>query len=359
MTKRRERIEMGKTMHEINNDAVYQNSPETRQKVTDLFSRQEIALLTKRSDLMGAWAIVMTWGGVALIFTLMAWVSQQSIWLAVPGIVVGMLFLAGRQLSLSIIVHDASHGTLFKTKWLNQYLTDWLCARPLWNDLSKYRDYHFIHHTRTGTDDDPDLILRNGYPTTPQSLTRKFARDLSGLVGIKYLVGRVLMDAGILNWTVTGEVTWLPQNERRWYQPIISVVTESTPMLITNILLFGALYLAGYAWLYLCWVVAHLTFFMAFMRIRSMAEHAACTRNLNMFENTRTVKAGWLARALVAPIGVNYHMEHHIVASCPWFRLSTAHKMLQERGAVPVPPTYWQVLKIMGSGAQRPSVNPA
>lgn len=345
--------------NEINSDAVFQTSPVTRQKITDVLSRDDIRLLTKRSDLMGGWAIAMTWAGVALIFTFMAWAGEQPVWFAVPGIIVGMLFLAGRQLSLSIIVHDAAHGTLFKTKWLNNHLTDWLCARPLWNDLAKYRSYHFVHHTRTGTDDDPDLILRNGYPTTPQSLARKFARDLSGFVGFKYLIGRVLMDAGVLRWTVTGEVKWLPQNKRRWYHVVSSVVRESAPMLITNLLLLATLHLAGYAWLYLCWVGAHLTFFMALMRIRSMAEHAACARNLNMFENTRTVKAGWLARSLVAPIGVNYHMEHHIVASCPWFRLSTAHQMLRERGAVPAAPTYWQMLKIMGSGSKRPSVDPA
>ncbi len=170
----------------IDSEAVFAQSAATKQRVTDVLSREEIRALTQRSDVMGAWAVLMTWGGVALIFTLMAWVSQFAWWIAAPCIVLGMVFLAGRQLSLSILVHDAAHGTLFKTKWLNSVLTDWLCAKPLWNNLAKYRAYHFIHHTRTGTADDPDLILRDGYPTTPRSLTRKFARDLSGLIGIKF-----------------------------------------------------------------------------------------------------------------------------------------------------------------------------
>lgn len=338
----------GKTNH-ISNQAVFRQSPETRQKVTAVFSRDEIRALTQRSDLMGAWAILFAWGGVAAIFTVMAYAASGPLWLSVPVTLVGMLFLAGRQLALSIIVHDASHGTLFKTRWMNAVLTDWLCARPLWNDLAKYRDYHFVHHTRTGTEEDPDLILRNGYPTTPSSLRRKFLRDLSGLVGIRYLIGRVLMDAGLLKWTVTGEVVWLPREEKRWYHYLVHFVREATPMLLTNAILIATLAFVGQLWLYACWVVAHITFFMLLMRIRSMAEHAACARNLNMFENTRTVKAGWLARALVAPIGVNYHMEHHILASCPWFRLARAHRMLRERNVVPKPPGYWQMLKIMAS----------
>lgn len=340
----------------IESDAVYRHSAVTRQKVTDLFSRDELHELTRRSDVMGGWAILMTWGGVALIFSVMAWASHGPLWLSVPVILIGMVLLAGRQLSLSIIVHDASHGTLFKTPWLNTTLTDWLCARPLWNDLGKYRAYHFIHHTRTGSEDDPDLILRDGYPTTRRSLLRKFRRDLSGIVGIKYLIGRVLMDAGVLQWTVTGEVIWLPREGRRWYQLVGQFFREAAPMLITNGLLVAILWAVGYLWLYGCWVAAHLTVFMLLMRIRSMAEHAACARNLDMFENTRTVRAGWLARATVAPIGVNYHMEHHIVASCPWFRLARAHALLQQRHAVPEPPSYWQVLKIMSS---QPAAGPA
>ena len=331
----------------IDSDAVFAQSATTKQRVTDVLSREEIRALTQRSDLMGAWAVLMTWGGVALIFSLMAWVSQFAWWIAAPGIVLGMVFLAGRQLSLSILVHDAAHGTLFKTKWLNSVLTDWLCAKPLWNNLAKYRAYHFIHHTRTGTADDPDLILRDGYPTTPRSLARKFARDLSGLIGIKFLIGRVLMDLGLMQWTVTGEVKWLPRQS--WWHHLTHFVREFTPMLITNIVLYLLLSAAGHAWLYLCWVAAHLSFFMVLMRIRSMAEHAACARNINMFENTRSVRAGWLARPLVAPIGVNYHMEHHILASCPWFKLAEAHQLLKQRQVIPEPPSYWQVIRMMGS----------
>jgi fatty acid desaturase len=336
------------TIDQISSEAVYEQSAATRQRVTDVLSREEIRALTQRSDLMGAWAILMSWAGVAVIFALMAWVSQFAWWIALPGIVLGMMFLGGRQLSLSILVHDAAHGTLFKTKWLNTHLTDWLCARPMWNHLAKYRAYHFIHHTRTGTDDDPDLILRDGYPTTPRSLIRKFARDLSGVIGIKFIIGRVLMDLGLMEWTVTGEVKWLPKQS--WWYHFKHFVHEFTPMLIANIALYMMLSAAGYAWLYWCWVAAHLTFFMALMRIRSMAEHAACARNINMFENTRTVRAGWLARSLVAPIGVNYHMEHHILASCPWFNLSKAHELLKARQVIPEPPSYWQVMQIMSSG---------
>ncbi len=115
--------------------------------------------------------------------------------------------LAGRQLALAILMHDASHNSLFKTKWMNDYLVDWLCARPIWNDVHKYRAHHTRHHAKTSTPEDPDLTLVAGFPTTKTSLTRKFLRDLVGITGFKFTVGRILMDAEVLKWTVANDLT--------------------------------------------------------------------------------------------------------------------------------------------------------
>jgi fatty acid desaturase len=56
-----------------------------------------------------------------------------------------------------------------------------------------------------------------------------------------------------------------------------------------------------------------------------------------------------VARAFVAPFRVNYHLEHHAMASVPWFRLKQMHRMLREREAVPQPPGYLQVMALMAS----------
>ncbi|MEY4516198.1 MAG: hypothetical protein RL180_544, partial [Pseudomonadota bacterium] len=65
----------------------------------------------------------------------------------------------------------------------------------------------------------------------------------------------------------------------------------------------------------------------------------------------RTTQAGWMARALVAPIRVNYHIEHHLMAATPYFKLPQLHQRLREGEHVPKPPTYWQVFQIMASQA--------
>lgn len=333
----------------MNNDAVYEHSPVTRRKVTDLFTRDEIRMLTARSDARGLWAVASTWMVIMLGLALAAWASTQPLWLAVPAFIIALCIIAGRQLCLAILMHDASHGTLFRTKWLNDTFADWACARPIWNDLKKYRVHHFVHHTKTGQPEDTDLSLVAPFPTPRASLARKFLRDLSGITGLKFFIGRLLMDAGLVKWTVANDVVRLPQEGRTRAGIVTTFLRNATPTLVVNAMLFAVLWLSGYAWLFALWVLAYMTPFALFVRIRSMAEHACTEKSTDMFRNTRSTRAGWLARATVAPIHVNYHIEHHVMASVPYFRLPLMHRMLRERGAIPEAPGYLDVLRIVST----------
>jgi fatty acid desaturase len=322
---------------------------ETRRKVTDLFTREEIRMLTERSDAMGFWAVGSTWAVIAAAFALLAWATTQPLAIAVPAFVVGLCVIAGRQLCLAILMHDASHGTLFKTKWLNDVFADWTCARPIWNHLQKYKAHHFVHHTKTGTADDTDISLVAPFPCSRSSLARKLLRDLAGITGFKFFIGRFLMDAGYVKWTVANDVVWLPKEGVGVLDRVAMFVRNVTPTLIVNGLLFVALWAVGHPWLFAAWVVAYMTPFALFVRIRSMAEHACTEKTADMFRNTRSTRAGWLARATVAPIHVNYHIEHHVMASVPYFRLPQMHRLLRERNAVPEAPGYLEVLRIVSS----------
>lgn len=323
---------------------------DSRTQVSSLFSREEIKQLTQTSDLKGAQAVGFTWLVIALTFAVVAglWPYLNAVGKIIVCIL-ALIILAGRQLALGILTHDAAHRSLFKTPWLNDVLVDWLCARPVWNNLQHYRPYHLLHHAKTSTFVDPDLCLVAGLPTTQRSLLRKFGRDICGVTGLKFIAGRLLMDLGFIQWTVTNNIQWLPQHGRRWWSFPLALTTNAGPAMITNAVLFCILWLTGHPMLYGLWVLAYITPFPLFIRIRSMAEHAATETSTDVLRNTRTTQAGFVARALVAPIHVNYHIEHHLMASVPYFRLPRMHQLLKERGHVKQPPSYYEVFKIMAS----------
>ena len=58
-------------------------------------------------------------------------------------------------------------------------------------------------------------------------------------------------------------------------------------------------------------------------------------RTDDQLRNTRTTRAGLLARITFAPLHVNYHLEHHLLPTVPWWRLPALHRTLVARGALP------------------------
>ncbi|MEK5760065.1 fatty acid desaturase family protein [Acinetobacter variabilis] len=313
--------------------------------VTELFSREEIRELTTPSDLQGALAVGSTWAVIVLTFGTIAYSWEYlPVWGKILMCALALAILAGRQLAMAILMHDASHHSLFKTKWLNTHFTDWLCARPIWNEVGKYRPYHLKHHARTSQPDDPDLGLVKNFPITKQSLFRKFFRDLNGQSGLKFLTGRVLMDLELLEWSVSNDPKPIPRGNRSNLELAKNLLKNSSGMLISNAALFSALWASGHPKLYLLWPLAYITPFPLFIRIRAMAEHAGLETSHSALTNTRTTRAGWLARAFVAPIHVNYHIEHHLMASVPHQNLPKMHQMLRERDYVKAPPSYKDVI---------------
>ncbi len=301
-------------------------------KISDYLSREEIARFTAKSDLH-AWRLVLgNWLMIALIFAAVGtWTNPLTILLA-------MILLAGRQLGLSVLMHEAGHRTLFATPWLNDVVGQWLCAAPVFNELRGYARGHLDHHRRAGTREDPDLPNYAAYPISRDSFRRKVIRDLSGQTGVKLLGALFRGASGIIS-----------REKSEGSLPLMR-------QLLVQVLLFLALLAAGIGWAYLVWIGSFLTIFMLIIRIRQVAEHAAVPDLYHPDPrlNTRTVEAPWWQRMVFAPNGVNYHLEHHFMASVPCYRLAALHAHLKQRGAldsVPVFRGYGQLLNHAVSAA--------
>src|SRR5215470_4434960 len=110
-----------------------ESSPDRITRASDLLSRDEIRALTRTSNAVGFAAVAWSWLAIASCFAACAIWPHPAVWVA------AVIVLGGRQLALAVLMHDAAHGTLFRTRWLNERLVDWLCARPVWADVARYR----------------------------------------------------------------------------------------------------------------------------------------------------------------------------------------------------------------------------
>jgi fatty acid desaturase len=293
-----------------------------------LLSRDEIRAFTRTSNLRGAVAVLGTWAIIAAAFALVIAVPNPAT------VIAAVVVIGGRQLALAVAMHEGAHGTLFRTRWLNDVVADALCGRPVGSSVARYRKHHLSHHAFTGTDRDPDLELAPLVPMSRASLARKIGRDLVGIAGLRRVVGLVLVDSGLLSYNVGGKAKW---TRRRFGVHVRVLARNIWPTVVANAAIFGALALAGAAWAYLVWAAAWLTTFGLFLRIRMLAEHACLARGDDILRNTRTTRANLLARATVAPLHVNYHLEHHLLPMTPWFRLPALHRVVRERTAALAP----------------------
>ena len=313
-------------------------------------SREELDSLLEISDLRGWLTIALNWGIVWLAFWLVAAAPN-------PVTIVLALFLIGtRQLGMAIVMHEAAHRTMFRSRALNDRVGNWLAAYPVWADVVPYRAYHLQHHAKTGSAEDPDLGLVTPFPITRESLRRKIWRDLSGQTGWKQFVAVLKRDLGLgsrgarRNEPADEMALSLSRGERRdaGWQKIL-------PVAVTNAALLAILALAGHAELYLLWVIAWFTTYRLVTRLRSIAEHAVTADDDDPLRNTRTTIARPWERLFIAPNRVNYHLEHHLLMTVPHYNLPRMHRLLRDRGALDgaeVAYGYWGVFQRASS---RPS----
>ncbi|MEI9985977.1 MAG: fatty acid desaturase family protein, partial [Aliidongia sp.] len=294
-------------------------------RASDIFEPGELAALKRKSDWRGAWLIVHAW---AVIFGAMAcfvwWPNPVSFILAV-------LVIAGRQLGLAILMHDAAHKLLFANAQANDRIAAWFCAYPVIADLARYRPYHLSHHRHVQSAEDPDLVLSAPFPTTAASFRRKVLRDLTGQTALKQRGDQLRAARRAGFWRVL-------------YGPILA-----------NAALFLLLADFGHWWLYpALWLVPLFTVYQLLTRIRNIAEHAMVPDNADDFRNARTTLAGRLERVLVAPYWVNYHVEHHVLMFVPCYRLPQARALLLAKGygaRIETQPGYATVLRMATSKA--------
>ncbi|MGB0522623.1 MAG: fatty acid desaturase family protein [Flammeovirgaceae bacterium] len=295
-------------------------------KLTNYLTPEERKALHQKNDWYASLEILHTWAWIAAAFALAGLFPNPLT------ILIALFVLGGKQLACAIIMHDASHYSLFNKNSVNDWVGKWFGAYPILNNMESYRPYHVEHHLKTGTDHDPDLGLTTGYPTSKKSMTRKFIRDLTGVTGIKATIGLLAMHLGILAYHMGGKVSKVEVKGSRFQHIAKAALKNLSGPFMANLFLFLLLWSAGSAWLYVLWVIAYLTTFQFCLRVRSMAEHSVVPNRLDPYQNTRTTYANFLEKMLFAPHHVNYHTEHHLLMAVPCYHLPKMHKMLRERG---------------------------
>lgn len=301
------------------------------------FTTEEIRELRAIRDHRALLTLLVNYGLVAASMALVAYLPN------IFTIILALFIIGARQLGLAVVMHESAHHTLFKNRKLNDFVGNWLGGYPVYLSADMYRAHHLEHHAKTWTEADPDLPLAKGFPVSKASMARKVMRDLLGITGLKQLVGTSYLAIKVIRGEQVDSGT-LPMRMTRG--PAIRMLVGT---LLTNLLFFGLLWSLGHPMLYLLWFGAWMTTNNLVARIRSIAEHAVVPDPGDPIGQTRTVLAGWLERLFIAPNGVQYHLEHHLLMTVPHYNLPKFHVMMRDRGLLEgacIADNYAQVLRV-------------
>lgn len=306
--------------------------------------------------------------------------------------VAAVLAMGASQHQLGAVIHEGTHYVLFANRKLNELASDWLGGFPIYTSTQAYRLHHFAHHQFVNDPDRDPIATQASesghwldFPVTHMELAKGFFRLVWPVNLLKYMVSRakhsampqnsnpfndadheanpwatkvgILFAVGLPIVVVTlvalkyfaaagivlvtawvAMVTYyaiipeahFPQSRVR---PVISDRATIIGRMSYLAAVYGALTLTEYltgapAWGYfgLLWILPLFTAFPVFMVLREWVQHGNADRG--RLTNSRVFLVDPITRYAVFPLGMDYHLPHHLFASVPHYKLKALHQLL-------------------------------
>jgi fatty acid desaturase len=260
--------------------------------------------------------------GIATQWLVIGLAAFAAIWTgSVPVYVVAVIVIATRQQALASLMHEATHGRLNTSRFVNDLIANLFCAVPTGLVLSRYSDDHIYHHRAPNTNDDPYWVI---FQANPKAWNWPKTRS----AGWKLLISDAV---GLNTWMSSREIAnWLPwRNHFSTEKKPVPITTMERVTVYSVYAGMAVLLTLTHMWVpfAILWLFPFLTLTQIFIRIRAISEHSALDVTEGT-EATRHIDAHWLERLTICPLNINYHLVHHIFPYVPYYNLPKMHALL-------------------------------
>jgi MocE subfamily Rieske [2Fe-2S] domain protein len=256
------------------------------------------------------------WFGLLFFFAAWGYAWWGSWWAILPFALYGVIYAS----SSDSRWHESSHGTAFKTDWMNNALYE-IASFMVLRESVIWRWSHTRHHSDTiivGLD--PEIVVQRP-ANIPKLISNFFNIQAlrSYIKGVfRHLTGKLTPE----------EATFIPETARSglmvraWLYLLIYVGVFGLAIYSRSIL---PLMFIGLPSFYGAWL----------MVVYGYTQHAGLAENvLDHRLNTRTVYMNFINRYLYWNMG--YHLEHHMFPLVPYHALGKLHELIKDD----TPPPY-------------------
>lgn len=277
--------------------------------------------LTKRNN----WRGLIQCGSFLLLYLLTLsggiYLFRQQLW--IPLVIVCYVHsILVNFMGWGAAVHELSHGTVFKTKWLNELFL-YLFSLLSWNNPEYFRVSHTNHHLYTLQKElDKEVIqipVKN--KLNWRNLLQWFTFDFFQL---KHFLSRAILhamgnaDADYFMW----RPLLPPKDPRR------KLIVRWARILILFHIIIVIITILSRVWILLYFVTFSFFFASFYTKLCGALQHTGLQDNLLDWRlTTHTFEADAITRFLYW--NMNYHIEHHMYASVPFYNLPKLHKLVK------------------------------
>ncbi len=271
-------------------------------------SRKDLKELMKRSN-SPAIRDTIIWLGLMVVFATGAWMMWPTWWSLPFLFAYGVLYGSATDSRW----HECSHGTAFKTPWMNDAVYHIACFMIMRNP-TRWRWSHTRHHTDTiiiGLD--PEIAVMR--PPVAFKVGLAFVGILDVIEAMKMMV------VNAFGHITAEEKSFIPEME--WPKVILAariwfVVYAATIALAVYLGSWFPILLVGTPRLYGAW--HHV--------MTGLMQHGGLAENvLDHRMNSRTVLINPISRFIYW--NMNYHVEHHMFPMVPYHALPRLHELLK------------------------------
>lgn len=337
--------------------------------------------------------IALTIGGAIAFYQA---TREHSLWLLwnVPVFAAAIAIVGALQHHMATLAHEAVHHTLFRNRYLNDFVSEWLCSFPMFSSSFHYGLHHLAHHQFVNDPmRDPDISQmqksghRLSFPVMKEEFLEVLFRQMwvpnlirYSLVRAEYdslgtshnpylrddwefsklparvMLAHMVVTAALLTGLVMLGNPWLlallPAGvwaatmlllaalpEQLFYQskikPIVSVRTLAMMRVTFLSLMFSTL--AWATWATGDWWAAYYFWLWVLPLGTSFPLYMVLRQIVQHGNGDR----GWMTNSrvflchpfinfAVFPLGQDYHLPHHMFSTIPHYRLKALHAAMLE-----------------------------
>ncbi len=315
-----------------------------------------------------------------------------SFWWNVPVTLMAIAIVGAVQHQLGTLAHEAVHRTLFKNRYLNDLVSEWLCSFPIFSSTYHYGLHHLAHHQFVNDPDrDPDIsqMEQSGHRLIFPILRREFIHVLLSQLWLPNLVRYSLARAEYdslgtdkspylrADWKFTalpakivagymaalaGALVWLSQlddplwlgvipaagwlaiiatlavlPERFYYQSKVRSLIPVRVLAMMRATFFTLLFCGlawgsratGWPWGWLFLLLWIVPLLTSFPLYMVLRQIVQHgNADRGALTNTRVFRCNPLVNYAVFPLGQDYHLPHHLFANVPHYRLRELHEAI-------------------------------